>query len=60
MNQNLYKLYQLLSFFVMKFSYKSAQVPNMKKEEMWLFNPTHRFYPIIRLTLNSIEQVPDR
>ena len=57
MNQNLYKLYQLLSFFVMKFSYKSAQVPNMKKEEMWLFNPTHRFYPIIRLTLNSIEQV---
>ena len=57
MVKDLYKLYQLISFFVMKFSYKTLQVPNMKNDEMWLVNPEHKNYPLIRLTLNSIEQV---
>ena len=55
---NMYKLYQLMSFFVMKFSYKTLNIgDSSKKEELWLFNPSHQFYPIIRATLNSIEQV---
>ena len=57
MNSQNYKLYQMLSFFVMKFSYKTLQAPEMKKDELWLINPTHQYYPIIRLTTNSIEQV---
>lgn len=57
MNKDLYKLYQLISFFVMKFSYKTLQVPNMKSDEIWLINPNHQFYPFIRVTTNSIEQV---
>ena len=52
-----YKLYQLLSFFVMKFSYKTLQFPQMRENEIWLVNPNHEFYPLIRLTSNSIEQV---
>lgn len=54
---NFYKVYQLLSFFVLKFSYKTLNVPNGKKDEIWLINPNHEFYPLIRITLNSIEQV---
>ena len=57
MNKELYKLYQLISFFVMKFSYKTIQIPNMKNDEMWLVNPSHSYYPLIRITTNSIEQV---
>ena len=52
-----YKLYQLLSFFVMKLSYKTLQFPQMRENEIWLVNPNHEFYPLIRLTSNSIEQV---
>ena len=54
---NIYKIYQLLSFFVMKFSYRTLNVPNMKKDEIWLVNPSHKYYPLIRITVNSIEQV---
>ena len=56
MSEN-YKLYQLLSFFVMKFSYKTLQFKDMRQDELWLVNPGHEYYPLIRLTTNSIEQV---
>lgn len=47
-----------MSFFVMKFSYKTLNIgESSRKEELWLFNPSHQFYPVIRVTLNSIEQV---
>ena len=56
MSEN-YKLYQLLSFFVMKFSYKTLQFKDMRQDEIWLVNPFHEFYPLIRITSKSIEQV---
>lgn len=47
-----------MSFFVMKFSYKTVNIgESAKNDELWLINPTHQFYPVIRITLNSIEQV---
>ena len=52
-----YKIYQLLSFFVLKFSYKTLNLPNAREDELWLINRNHEFYPLIRLTTNSIEQV---
>ena len=54
---NLYKIYQLISFFILKFSYKTLNVPNKKDDEIWLVNPGHEYYPLIRITLNTIEQV---
>lgn len=57
MKSNSYLVYQLLSFFVMKFSYKIMNLPSQKAEEIFLINPTNRMYPLIRLTTASIEQV---
>ncbi len=52
-----YKLYQLLSFFITKFSYKILRVEDQRNDELFLLRPTDRNYPFIRLTTNSIEQV---
>ncbi len=52
-----YKLYQLISFFVMKYSYKIINVQGQKSDEIFLIAPDHAYYPLIRLTLASIEQV---
>ncbi len=52
-----YKLYQLLSFFVTKFSYKIIPVDNSRPNEVFLVGSIDRKYPLIRLTTNSIEQV---
>lgn len=52
-----YKLYQLMHFFVMKFSYKILNVQGQKNDELFLISPSHSLYPLIRITLSSIEQV---
>ena len=52
-----YKLYQLIAFFVMKYSYKIINVQGQKADEIFLINPGHNYYPLIRLTIASIEQV---
>ena len=52
-----YKLYQLIAFFVMKYSYKIINVQGQKADEIFLINPSHNYYPLIRLTIASIEQV---
>ena len=52
-----YKIYQLISFFVMNHSYKIINISSQKADEVFLINPDHNYYPMIRLTLSSIEQV---
>lgn len=54
---NNYKIYQLFSFFAMKFSYKTLNFNGNKQDELWLINPGHQYYPLIRITSSSIETV---
>ena len=51
-----YKLYQLLNFFVTKFSYKQI-ISEQKNDDIWLYNPGNDAYQLIRLTLGTVEQV---
>lgn len=46
-------LLQLAHYFVLKHEYRF--VPTQKsKDEIWLSNPNHRTYPVIRLSTNSL------
>ncbi len=54
---NIYKITQLLHFFVTKFSYKTVMMQDNIDKELWLVNPDNKTYSIIRVTVNSIEQV---
>ena len=46
-------LLQLAHYFVLKHEYRF--VPTQKsKDEIWLANPNHQTYPVIRLSTNSL------
>jgi membrane associated rhomboid family serine protease len=46
-------LLQLAHYFVLKHEYRF--VPTQKsKDEIWLSNPSHQMYPVIRLSTNSL------
>jgi len=51
-----YKLYQLLNFFVQRYSYAILRDELVHNDEIWLVNLKNDTYQLIRLTLNSIEQ----
>lgn len=46
-----------MHFFYTKFSYKIVVVSNFASSEVWMVNPENKTYNVIRLTINSIEQV---
>ena len=55
-NLEVYKIYQLVHFFVCKFGYKTFLIKNLaKKEEIWLINPRNTVYNIIRLSEYSLD-----
>lgn len=53
----MYKVTQLMHFFYTKFSYKTVIVSKAQDNEIWMINPSNGTYAIIRITVNSIEQV---
>ena len=58
MFKELYKLYQLMEFFVINHHYKTIAVKNLvKRDEIWLANPANIGCEIIRLTLSSLEYI---
>jgi len=58
MNNDIYKIYQLISFFVNKFSYQSFLISDYKKDnEIWLSNKTSHAYQLIRISNSSLEEV---
>lgn len=56
MKNQIYKIYQLLSFFINKFSYQSFYIKEIKKDnEIWLTNKSNSAYQLIRITNSSLE-----
>lgn len=55
-NMETYKIYQLVHFFVCKFSYRTFLIKNLaKSEEIWLINPRNNLYNIIRISAYSLD-----
>lgn len=54
---NNYKITQLMHFFFTKFNYKTVIISEFSETEIWLVNPQNPTYQIIRVSINSIEQV---
>ena len=51
-----YKVYQLMEFFINKFSYTSIVIKGMiKPDEIWLANKTHPNYQIIRISTTTLD-----
>ncbi len=46
-------LLQLAHYFVLKHEYRFVPTPKTK-DEIWLLNPNHRMYPVIRLSTASV------
>lgn len=58
MFKELYKLYQLMEFFVINHHYKTIAVRNLvRRDEIWLANPDNYGSEIIRLSLSSLEYI---
>jgi len=53
----LYKLYQLIRFFTIKFNYTSIMFKGYSKtNEMFLFNKDNKTYQVIRLTTDTLDE----
>lgn len=51
-----YKVYQLMEFFINKFSYTSIVIKGMiKPDEIWLVNKSHPVYKIVRISTTTLD-----
>lgn len=56
MENNYYKLYQLASFFSLKYGYRRLIIKGIQtKDDVWIFNDKNPTYQIIHLTLKNLE-----
>lgn len=57
LNNNIYKIYQLMEFFTVKHSFNNVMVKELiKANEVWLSNEKNNDFNIIRISISSLDE----
>lgn len=55
MDNQIYKIFQVMEFFITKYSYVSVQIKNLvKPEEAFIVSPDNKQYPLIRISTTPV------